>query len=131
MLTNENKRTVLCDKANNIRVGISMLNYQARGKEYFWFSFFVFSCWWSMKYIGKDFSVKNQWIGTRTVCSLQWACNDSSRKWNVHGYFTAWWFYVTDELALVPLTTWIDPRILFLGSSWPIKNQDIHRPKNY
>ena len=27
-----------------------------------------------------SFSVKNQWIGTMTVCSLQWTCNDSGRK---------------------------------------------------
>ena len=26
------------------------------------------------------FSVKNQWIGTMTVCSLQGTCNDSGRK---------------------------------------------------
>ena len=70
-----------------------------------------------------SFRVKNQWIGTRTVSSLQWTCNDSGRKLNVHGYFIAQWFEVTGELALIPSTTWKNPWILFLAWSRPIKNQ--------
>ena len=35
MLINENKRTVLCNKANNIRVGIFRLNYKGGGNNIF------------------------------------------------------------------------------------------------
>ena len=42
MLINENKRTVLCDKTIDIRVGISILNYQGGGNNSFDFPFLVF-----------------------------------------------------------------------------------------
>ena len=70
-----------------------------------------------------SFCVKNQWIGIRTVTSLQWTCNDSGRILNVHGYFTAQWFEVTGELALIPSTTWKKTWILFLAWGRPLKNQ--------
>ena len=112
---------VLCDKAKNIRVSFCVL--LTFNNTFIFLSFlFLLLRGWSIVLC----QIKHR------ILQLVFERNDNAMT-AAENRTCIVTLLLSDfsELALVSLTTWIDPRILFLGSSPPIKNQDMHRPKNY